>query len=102
MANIFQRIFLTPDKVALIDIINQSNVKAMTTYDDAHMTTTTQYSINQGATNIVATHNWDNAQGAKYSLDVHLPNHNLTVRTEQFAKKIFMCMQKKFYNQKAM
>lgn len=96
MATIFQKIFLLPKEVGLIDIINSSKIQHMIEYDDAHMTTKTQYSINGNKACILATHNWHHAQGDNYSLNVN----NLITPDELFAKKIFMRMQKAYRKQK--
>lgn len=100
MANIFQKIFLSPEEVGLIDIINDSNIQYKVIYDNDHMAATAQYSINKDNATVLATYNWHYAQGDKYSLNINLPRHSLAAANEQFAKKIFIRMEKTYRKQK--
>ena len=100
MATIFQKIFLSPEEVGLIDIINSCKIQAMNEYDNFHMTTKAQYLIDNEKAKILATHDWHYAQGDNYTLNVNLPHHKLTASNEHFAKKIFMRMEKAYRKQR--
>ena len=100
MATIFQKIFLSPEEVGLIDIINSSKIQAMTEYDNLHMTAKAQYLIDNKKAKILATHDWHHAQGDNYSLNLNLSHNKHAAATEHFAKKIFMRMEKAYRKQR--
>ena len=100
MANIFQKIFLSRNEVALVDIIKNSKIQSRVIYDDYCMETKTHYLIDKEKVKVSAMHHWHFAQGDNYSLNVNMPHSNFTALTQQFAKKIFMRMEKAYHNQK--
>ncbi|MBR2285911.1 MAG: hypothetical protein IJ866_00395 [Alphaproteobacteria bacterium] len=96
MANIFQKIFLSPLEVKVIDSIKKSGVLHCIMRDDKYMFSVENYELDAPDMQMVSKHEWHHSQGDNYTITL---NNKAYTNSQKIAKRIFERMQNKYYQQ---